>query len=339
MTAQSPLMLSAGLLLTTLAVVPAQQPNRSAPPPLPEGPAKALVESTCSKCHGLNFIVNSGGNTRAEWDELIQSMVALPGADRTATVDYLAKHFPPTKRTEAKLLPGPAKVSIREWMVPTLGSRPHDPLAGADGSIWWTGQYASRLGRLDIKTGDLKEFPLKTADSGPHGLVEDRAGNVWFTAISKNYIGRLDPKTGQVTEYPLNEPGSRGPHTPIFDQKGTLFFTLQSGHVGRLVPSTGVMTIVKTPTDNTYPYGIQVNSKGVPWYVDFRGNRVGSVDPETMKITEYPLPDPAARARRISDGSIPGPARSRNGPRRAVSHRSPTASPPTRTSSGTASRR
>ena len=40
---------------------------------------------------------------------------------------------------------------------------------------------------------------------------------------------------------------------------------------------------------------------GVPWYVDFRGNRVGSVDPETMKITEYPLPDPAARPRRIAN--------------------------------------
>ena len=27
-----------------------------------------------------------------------------------------------------------------------------------------------------------------------------------------------------------------------------------------------------------------VNSKGVPWYVDFRGNRLGSVDPVTMEI-------------------------------------------------------
>ena len=121
-------------------------------------------------------------------------MVALPGADRTTTVDYLAKNFPPSGRTAAKIVPGTAKVNIREWMVPTLGSRPHDPLASADGNIWWTGQYASRLGRLDVKTGDLKEFPLKTPESGPHGLVEDRSGNIWFTAISKNYIGRLDPE-------------------------------------------------------------------------------------------------------------------------------------------------
>ena len=100
----------------------------------------------------------------------------------------------------------------------------------------------------------------------------------------------LDPETGDVTQYPL--PEGRGPHTPIFDQGGTLWFTLQSGMVGRLVPSTGEMRIMATPSANTYPYGIVVNSEGVLWYVDLRGNRIGRVDPETMEIREYTLPDP-----------------------------------------------
>ena len=98
----------------------------------------------------------------------------------------------------------------------------------------------------------------------------------------------------------MSQEGARGPHTPIFDQSGTLWFTLQSGMVGRLVPETGVMTIVATPSDNTYPYGIVVSSAGVPWYVDFRGNRLGRVDPETMEIREYVLPSPEARPRRIA---------------------------------------
>ena len=70
--------------------------------------------------------------------------------------------------------------------------------------------------------------------------------------------------------------------------------------VGRLTPQTGEIKLSATPTANTYPYGIQVNSKGVPWYVDFRGNRIGSIEPVTMVIREYPLPDPAARPRRIA---------------------------------------
>ena len=44
--------------------------------------------------------------------------------------------------------------------------------------------------------------------------------------------------------------------------------------------------MARTPTANTYPYGIQVNSKGVPWYVDFNGNRVGSIDPMTLEIRD-----------------------------------------------------
>jgi virginiamycin B lyase len=87
-------------------------------------------------------------------------------------------------------------VSFAEWSVPTKGSHPHDPLAAADGSIWYTGQMASTLGRVDPKTGVFKEYRTKTPASGPHGLVADDAGNIWFTANFAGYIGRLDPTTG-----------------------------------------------------------------------------------------------------------------------------------------------
>ena len=70
---------------------------------------------------------------------------------------------------------GPATVTIKEWLAPTLGSRPHDSHAAADGSIWWTGQFASKLGRLDPRTGQIREFDLP-AKSQPHGLAEDRPG-------------------------------------------------------------------------------------------------------------------------------------------------------------------
>lgn len=274
--------------------------QRGQPVQLPDGPAKEMVQTTCSRCHGLNMITGSWGYTRAGWETLFSTMVALP-KDHAATIaEYLAQHFPEKPAPPAVVIPGAASVSIKEWVVPTLGSRPHDPLAAADGSVWWTGQFANVLGRLDPKTGTLKEFPLKTPQSGPHGLVADKAGNVWYTGISKNHIGRLDPKSGEVTEYPLPDPKARGPHTPIFDQKGTLWFTLQSGMVGRLLPTTGEIKIAATPSSNTYPYGIVVNSRGVPWYVDFRGNRLGSVDPVTMEIKEHVLPDEAARPRRIA---------------------------------------
>jgi len=64
-------------------------------------------------------------------------------------------------------------VNIKEWEVPTPNSGPHDPLAAADGSLWYTGQRSNKLGRLDLKTGTFKEYDLKTPGSGPHGLIDD----------------------------------------------------------------------------------------------------------------------------------------------------------------------
>ena len=288
------------LILPGMAVPAESQRGQAAPVTLPDGAGKPIAEAMCSRCHGLNTIVNSGGYTREGWDQLFRSMVAVPGDQASVLAGYLAANFPPKPRPAAVVVPGDASVSIKEWLVPTLGSRPHDPLAAPDGSIWWTGQFASVVGRLDPRTGAMKEYRLKTPESGPHGLVADRAGHIWFTAISKGYIGRLDPATGDIREYPLTDPKARGPHTPIFDPAGMLWFTLQSGMVGRLDPRSGQIRLASTPSANTYPYGIQVNSKGVPWYVDFRGNRLASVDPATMAIREYPLPDQAARPRRLA---------------------------------------
>src|ERR1700746_1105202 len=93
------------------------------------------------------------------------------------------------------------RATIKEFDLPTPNSRPHDPAVAPDGSLWYTGQKANKLGRLDPATGKIKEFPLKTPDSGPHGLVADAQGNIWFTAINKGYIGKLNPKTGNITEY------------------------------------------------------------------------------------------------------------------------------------------
>jgi streptogramin lyase len=71
-------------------------------------------------------------------------------ADQVATItEYLAKNFPEKGKPAGVVIPGPANVSIKAWQVPTPGSRPHDPLATADGALWYTGQMANVLGRLD----------------------------------------------------------------------------------------------------------------------------------------------------------------------------------------------
>src|SRR5439155_281714 len=134
---------------------------------------------------------------------------------------------------------GPTEFSIKAWQLPTPGSRPHDPLAAADGSLWYTGQMANVLGRLDPNTGQFKEYPLKTAHSGPHGLVEDKAGNIWFTGNHAALVGKLNPKTGEVTEYKMPDPQAKDPHTLIIEKRGTVWLSVQNANrIWRLEPKS-----------------------------------------------------------------------------------------------------
>ena len=113
-----------------------------------------------------------------------------PPEQRALLIDHLVKNVPEQARAEAVAVPGAARVTIKEWDVPTTGSRPHDPMAASDGSLWWTGMSANKLGRLDLKTGQMREYPVPER-SGPHGLTEDKDGNIWYTANLGGYVGKL----------------------------------------------------------------------------------------------------------------------------------------------------
>ncbi len=203
---------------------------------------------------------------------------------------------------------GTLNVQIQEYEVPTPKSRPHDPALALDGSLWYTGQGANKLGRLDPKTGAFKEYALKTPNSGPHGLVADQDGNIWFTAISGGYVGKLNPKTGEIAEYRPDAGATIDPHTPAFDHDGILWFTNEeTNYIGRLDPKTGKMTLIKVPTAHAVPYGIVILPNNAPLFCEFGTNKLATVDPRSMTIREYTLPDPGARPRRIAlapDGTI-----------------------------------
>jgi virginiamycin B lyase len=293
-----PCSVAAAMIWGTLIGSGAAQ-GRGGPVSLPDGAGKEIVQASCTKCHALNLIANSGYG-REEWQTVFNTMIDLPTDQAGILADYLAKNFPEKPRPQAVIIAGAAKVTFKEWPLPTKGSRPHDPLATPDGAIWYTGMFANTLGRVDPKSGVIKEYPLKTPGSGPHGLVDDKDGNIWFTANLKGYIGKLDPKTGDVTEYAMPE-GTRDPHTPIFDQKGTLWFTAQGANrVGRLDPKTGDVKVVTAPTMRSNPYGMVVTSKGVPVFDLFGTNKIGRIDPVTMEIKEYLLPNADSRPRRIA---------------------------------------
>ncbi|MDB5881448.1 MAG: streptogramin lyase, partial [Ramlibacter sp.] len=270
---------------------------------LPPGQGRDIVAAKCSLCHPLEARVGSG-YTPEGWNTVLRMMVnqgaPLTPAEVAEVKPYLAKNFPEKDKPAGVVVPGSAKVSMQIWKASTPGARPHDALATRDGAYWYTGQMANVLGRVDPKTGKVKEFPLKTAHSGPHGLMEDRDGNIWYTGNTGALIGKLDPKTGAVTEIAMPDP-VKDPHTLVFDQKGILWFTAQnSNRVGRIDPKTNEVKLLTLPTAGARPYGMTVSSKGTIYIVEFGTNGIAAVNPDTLEVREYKLPDAKARPRRVT---------------------------------------
>jgi virginiamycin B lyase len=161
--------------------------------------------------------------------------------------------------------------------------------------------WASLVGRLDPKTGDMKEYPLPPT-ARPHSIVADKDGFIWYTGNSNATIGKLDPKTGKITEYKTK---SKDPHSAAFHPNGRLYFTAQQSRmIGRLSPETGEITEVATEPN---PYGIQVAADGTLWVAHNGTNKISSVHPDTLVSRFYEVPDTASRIRRLgftSDGMV-----------------------------------
>ncbi len=284
--------LSALSSILILMMLPAAAQNSGEE--LPEGKGKLLVEFACSQCHGLNRITRSPGyNSAEEWRALFSTMIKLADVQADTVAEYLATHYPEKQGQRPTLVPGEHVIEIEEWIMPTLGQRTRDPIEGPDGDIWWTGMWASLVGRIDKDTGEIQEYLLPPS-ARPHSIIPGPDGNIWYTGNSNATIGRLEPDTGDITEFPTE---ARDPHTPIFHPNGKLYFTSQqAGMLGRLDINTGELIEINT---RERPYGIQVGPDG-KLYIAYNGtNAISALDPDTMEVRYYDVPNEESRIRRL----------------------------------------
>ncbi|HEX2448521.1 MAG TPA: lyase [Methyloceanibacter sp.] len=196
------------------------------------------------------------------------------------------------------LLALPAEAAEVQYFSVPQGDHPHDVAPAPDGTVWYTGQRAGVLGRLNPKTGEVERIPLGQG-SAPHGVIVGPDGAAWVTDSGLNAIVRVDPKTKEVKTWPLpKERANANLNTPAFDGKGRIWFTGQSGIYGRLDPATGKMDVWDAPK-RVGPYGIDATPKGEIYYVSLAGSFLGKPDLETGETTVIEPETPDAGTRRV----------------------------------------
>jgi streptogramin lyase len=117
---------------------------------------------------------------------------------------------------------------------PTGASKQYNPPAtpsikgvaiDAQDNVWFANYHGNKLGKLDQKTGAIKEYQPPTQYSMPYSVLWDgKTGHVWLSDMNGNNITRFDPKTEQFVEYLIPTHGA-GLKFMSTDAQGRLWFT------------------------------------------------------------------------------------------------------------------
>jgi streptogramin lyase len=102
---------------------------------------------------------------------------------------------------EFKTLPRPTgkatRVIYTEYDLPRDTISPHDVIVDKDGIAWYSSFGEQNLGRVDPKTGAVKEYPVPEHKPGyPTGFLalrSDQAGNLWLGNMYQAAIVKFDP--------------------------------------------------------------------------------------------------------------------------------------------------
>jgi virginiamycin B lyase len=218
-----------------------------------------------------------------------------------------------------KTLPRPTgkatHVIITEYDLPRPTIEPHDVIVDEHGMVWYTDFGEEFIGKLDPKTGALKEYPVPELKPGyPQGLLdieEDKSGNFWAGMMYQGALAKFDPKTEKLTTYPLNKEFNDDAAQPNmlglrFDVDGKIW-TDSPGHydIFRLDIKSGNYERYK-PMDKLPDsrrgtiYGIDSDSHNNLYFTDFATDYIGKIDAKSGDVSWFKTPTANSRPRRIA---------------------------------------
>jgi streptogramin lyase len=298
----------------------------------------------CDNCHSLQFALRTA-RTKDGWVEIIRRMAGERAVTRETPgtrafgqkkyVEPLAEYLTSIRgpgssdQIPFKLRPRPTSEAstalvVTEYDIPRGGNRdlnnlrgdkrfvwPHDVILDPNSSYaYYTDHFSYRLGRLDRKTGEAKEFSytllsgMGRAELGAVGEAQERAGNpgggshdMMFDPAGNVVFGmgggtvRFNPKTEEFKPWPSgsNMFGMDGSGKVWYLDKGFHMLDMNTGNVKNY-------TVPEGTDDDTYD--METDAQGHSFMNLYRQGKIGVFDPKTEKFTTYPTPTPGSGPRR-----------------------------------------
>lgn len=296
----------------------------------------------CVGCHTLHRIIGSSYNVNSWLDVLHRMQNYAEGS--TDASKYREKNPFETANSAAtrqfaeylssinlssvdkwkydfKTLPRPTGKStgviITEYDLPRSGqAEPHDAAVDPEGNVWYPDMARPFLGKLNPRTGEVKEYPVPVPKPGfPTGAADiefDKDGNPWISMLYQGAIGKFDKKNEKITVWSIpteyNTVRTRqGMMGLPKDGNGKVCFSDNSqNRIHRLDPRSGEISTYQpypppkpdAPREHSI-YGVKVDSNNNCYFADMAGGNIGKIDAKTGEVKLFPTPTPKAGPRRM----------------------------------------
>ena len=287
--------------------------------------------NNCIGCHSLSVVMKSK-YTAAEWPPILmnrmwqyaEAAIYEPADDLRISVmrptrqperprmkelaEFLSSinlsarpdgTWPFELKTMPRVTGRSTRVIITEYDLPRREAQPHDAAVAPDGMVWYTDVGNPYLGRLDPRTGEIKEWRIP--DSGSPSRGPGNTFDIKFDPEGNPIVGsslgivRFDKSTEKFTVWE-NAPGGMVAISP----DGIVWSKDQGNYtMHRLDPKTGQIKVFPYPEVRPLRfYGIEADSKGNLYGASLQLGTIGELNGETGEWKLYPTPTPNSGSRR-----------------------------------------
>ena len=171
--------------------------------------------------------------------------------------------------------------SLRFWLLALTAVAACDTLAAGP-------SYGVTPGAREI-SGKISEWSVPTAKF-PHDPAVTPDGNICFAVKKGDRIARFDRKSQHFKEWEV--PAGTLPNGVVVAADGKVIFGgFGNGTINELDPSTGKLREYKTPSRDSAPYALTLDTQGDVWFTERKSSYVGKLERSSGKITEYRVGD------------------------------------------------
>jgi len=233
----------------------------------------ASVHSAVPAPDGSVWLAEQASNKLGRWDPNTQQITEYQdtgkGSKHTIRVDRSGNVWS-TGSPLTKFDPETKKFTRFEEVKDS-----YDVRQDANGDIWFTRLFGSKIGKVDEKTMKVTQWDSPTPGGGPRRMEIAPDGMIWTDEFNAGEMARFDPNTQTFKEYPLPGPDPT-PYALGFDAEGYLWYNSHDMDViGRFDPKTGKVIEYPFPHPEVFMREFFRDPQGRMWYGTNPNNKVG----------------------------------------------------------------